>query len=98
MLLASTSEKQDQLVDYVFKVLDVYGLKYGPRHSEVISAAKIPILMEVCFRYVPPLCHHAFAVSCRAALTVHVPPRCRDAYAVSSCRAALTAHMPLLCR
>jgi len=47
MLLAPTGEKQDQLVDYVFKVLDAVGLKYGPCHTEVMFTAKGPILVEV---------------------------------------------------
>jgi len=47
MLLAPSGEKQDQLVDYVFKVLDAVGLKYGPCHTEVMFTERGPILVEV---------------------------------------------------
>jgi biotin carboxylase len=47
MLLAPSGEKQDQLVDYVFKVLDAVGLNYGPCHTEVMFTARGPILVEV---------------------------------------------------
>jgi len=47
MLLAPSGEKQDQLVDYVFQVLDAVGLKYGPCHTEVMFTERGPILVEV---------------------------------------------------
>jgi len=47
MLLSPTGEKQDQLVDYVFKVLDAVGLDYGPCHTEVMFTQRGPILVEV---------------------------------------------------
>jgi len=47
ILLASTGEKQDQLVDYVFKVLDAVGLRYGPCHTEVMFTKRGPVLVEV---------------------------------------------------
>jgi len=47
MLLAPTGEKQDQLADYVCKVLDAVGLRYGPCHTEVMFTKRGPILVEV---------------------------------------------------
>jgi len=47
MLLPPTGEKQDQLVDYVFRVLDSVGLKYGPCHTEIMFTQRGPILVEV---------------------------------------------------
>merc|ERR1712039_518331 len=47
MLLAPTGEKQDQLAEYVFKVLDAVGLRYGPCHTEVMFTKRGPILVEV---------------------------------------------------
>jgi len=47
ILLTSTGEKQDQLVDYVFKVLDAVGLRHGPCHTEVMFTQRGPILVEV---------------------------------------------------
>jgi len=46
-LLDPSGEKQDTLVDYVFKVLDCVGLKYGPCHTEVMFTPRGPILVEV---------------------------------------------------
>eukprot|EP00401_Gymnodinium_catenatum_P027786 CAMPEP_0117529050 /NCGR_PEP_ID=MMETSP0784-20121206/37633_1 /TAXON_ID=39447 /ORGANISM="" /LENGTH=452 /DNA_ID=CAMNT_0005325361 /DNA_START=74 /DNA_END=1432 /DNA_ORIENTATION=- len=46
-LLPPTGERQDVLVDYVFKVLDAVGLKYGPCHTEVMFTQRGPILVEV---------------------------------------------------
>jgi len=47
VLLAPTGETQDRLVDYVFKVLDAVGLRYGPCHTEVMFTKRGPILVEV---------------------------------------------------
>jgi len=46
-LLAPTGEKEDQLVDYVFKALEAVGLRYGPCHTEVMFTKRGPILVEV---------------------------------------------------
>jgi len=46
-LLAPTGEKEDQLVDYVFKALDAVGLRYGVCHTEVMFTKRGPILVEV---------------------------------------------------
>jgi len=47
MLLPATGEKQNQLVDYVFQVLDAVGLKYGPCHTEIMFTQRGPVLVEV---------------------------------------------------
>eukprot|EP00667_Euglena_gracilis_P006161 EG_transcript_6213 len=46
-LLPSKGELQDTLADYVFKVLDAVGLRYGPCHTEVMMVKRGPILVEV---------------------------------------------------
>jgi len=46
-LLPPTGEKVDILVDYVFKVLDVTGVRFGPCHTEVMFTKRGPILVEV---------------------------------------------------
>jgi biotin carboxylase len=46
-LLAPTGEKQDALVQYVFKVLDAVGLRHGVCHTEVIFTKRGPVLVEV---------------------------------------------------
>merc|ERR1719267_187170 len=46
-LLPSTGEIQEQLVSYVFRVLDAVGLRYGPCHTEVMFTPRGPILVEV---------------------------------------------------
>merc|ERR1719422_2311284 len=47
ILLTSTGEKEDQLAEYVFKVLDAVGLRYGPCHTEGMFTKRGPILVEV---------------------------------------------------
>lgn len=46
-LLAPSGEKQDALINYVFRVLDAVGLRYGPCHTEVMFTPRGPILVEV---------------------------------------------------
>jgi biotin carboxylase len=46
-LLAPSGEIQDQLVDYVLKVLDAFDYKHGPCHTEVMVTARGPVLIEV---------------------------------------------------
>jgi biotin carboxylase len=46
-LLPPSGEKQDQLVDYVFRVLDAVGIRYGACHTEVMITKRGPILVEV---------------------------------------------------
>jgi len=46
-LLPASGEVQEQLVSYVFRVLDAVGLRYGPCHTEVMLTARGPILVEV---------------------------------------------------
>eukprot|EP00929_Paragymnodinium_shiwhaense_P040050 TRINITY_DN2093_c0_g1_i3.p1 TRINITY_DN2093_c0_g1~~TRINITY_DN2093_c0_g1_i3.p1 ORF type:complete len:523 (-),score=114.80 TRINITY_DN2093_c0_g1_i3:412-1980(-) len=46
-LLPAKGEIQDMMVDYVFKVLDAVGLKWGPCHSEIMLTSRGPILVEV---------------------------------------------------
>jgi len=47
MLLPPSGEIQDELVNYVFQVLDAVGLKNGPCHTEVMLTKRGPILVEV---------------------------------------------------
>eukprot|EP00442_Polarella_glacialis_P010092 CAMPEP_0115054878 /NCGR_PEP_ID=MMETSP0227-20121206/4340_1 /TAXON_ID=89957 /ORGANISM="Polarella glacialis, Strain CCMP 1383" /LENGTH=497 /DNA_ID=CAMNT_0002439405 /DNA_START=36 /DNA_END=1529 /DNA_ORIENTATION=+ len=46
-LLPAEGAIQDVLVDYVFKVLDAVGLRFGPCHTEVMLTPRGPILVEV---------------------------------------------------
>merc|ERR1712048_243021 len=46
-LLPPSGEIQDELVNYVFAVLDAVGLRYGPCHTEVMYTPRGPILVEV---------------------------------------------------
>lgn len=46
-LLPASGEKQDELVDYVFRVLDAVGIRYGACHTEVMFTKRGPILVEV---------------------------------------------------
>jgi len=46
-LLPAEGEVQQQLVDYVFRVLTAVGMKYGPCHTEVMLTPRGPILVEV---------------------------------------------------
>lgn len=47
MLLPPMGEKQDELVSYVFDVLNAVGLQYGPCHTEVMFTPRGPVLVEV---------------------------------------------------
>jgi hypothetical protein len=46
-LLPGEGDLQDLLIDYVFRVLDAVGMKYGPCHTEVMMVKRGPILVEV---------------------------------------------------
>jgi len=46
-LLPPSGEKQDELVAYVFRVLDAVGIRYGACHTEVMFTKRGPILVEV---------------------------------------------------
>merc|ERR1711988_1318460 len=46
-LLPASGEKQDELVNYVFSVLDAVGLQNGPCHTEIMFTSRGPILVEV---------------------------------------------------
>jgi biotin carboxylase len=46
-LLPYEGEKQSLLIDYICRVLDALGIKYGPAHSEVMLTADGPVLIEV---------------------------------------------------
>jgi len=46
-LLPANGEIQDKLTDYVFRVLDAVGLRYGPCHTEVMLTPRGPVLVEV---------------------------------------------------
>jgi hypothetical protein len=46
-LLPASGDRQDELVDYVFKVLDAVGLQNGPCHTEIMFTQRGPILVEV---------------------------------------------------
>jgi len=47
MLLPASGEKQDELLSYVFRVLDAVGIRYGACHTEVMFTTRGPILVEV---------------------------------------------------
>jgi biotin carboxylase len=46
-LLPPAGEKQDELISYVFRVLDAVGIQYGACHTEVMFTKRGPILVEV---------------------------------------------------
>jgi len=46
-LLAPAGQKQDELISYVFRVLDAVGIRYGACHTEVMFTKRGPILVEV---------------------------------------------------
>merc|ERR1719230_1239856 len=46
-LLQPKGDLQDELVDYVFSVLDAFDYKHGPCHTEVMLTARGPVLIEV---------------------------------------------------
>jgi len=46
-LLPASGEKQDELINYVFGVLDAVGLQHGPCHTEIMFTKRGPILVEV---------------------------------------------------
>eukprot|EP00928_Gymnodinium_smaydae_P048953 TRINITY_DN327_c0_g2_i1.p1 TRINITY_DN327_c0_g2~~TRINITY_DN327_c0_g2_i1.p1 ORF type:complete len:493 (-),score=65.64 TRINITY_DN327_c0_g2_i1:66-1544(-) len=46
-MLHPEGREQDQLTDYVFRVLDAVGLMYGPCHTEIMMTPRGPILVEV---------------------------------------------------
>lgn len=46
-IVPASGEKQDELVKYVFSVLDAVGLQNGPCHTEIMFTKRGPILVEV---------------------------------------------------
>merc|ERR1712048_2588 len=46
-LLPPSGKIQDELVNYVFAVLNAVGLRYGPCHTEVMFTPRGPVLVEV---------------------------------------------------
>merc|ERR1711998_793069 len=46
-LLPPSDQVEDELVNYVFSVLDAFDYKHGPCHTEVMLTARGPILIEV---------------------------------------------------
>jgi hypothetical protein len=46
-LLPASGETQDQVVNYVFRVLDAVGIRFGACHTEVMLTSRGPILVEV---------------------------------------------------
>lgn len=58
-LLDIADEKYSLLIDYALQVIDVFGMKFGPSHLEIMVTARGPVLIEMGARLMGGSMHRA---------------------------------------